>query len=430
MTKKLRIYDPVLLILGAVATGLGLLFIFDAGYARAIQSQKTGLPPEFQSQLIFLLIAAGASWWAASIPSVSWKKWSKLAWVINLLLLMAVPIFGHQLNGAKRWIGYGIFTIQPAEFAKLAAIIYLAGYFADRKAWPQKIKYPKHWISKMDNVWIPKLMRCFPAIWVMIGVAFIEYEPDLGTGAVIAATGFAMFFPARVTTKSIYASVVVAAILCTGAMLKEPYRVQRFTHHIQRWKDENFDELEFQSVQAELAISSGGVPGVGLGAGRAKHVLPATTTDFIWATVGEESGLWGSVIVLSVLGGIVFRLLYLARIAKNRFDMLLLFGVGSWIGIQTCVNVMMANAFLPAIGIPLPFISSGGSSLIALWMALGVCQATLAPVQDKPKQIKQKRTSKSGGFSFGGYPSRSKAKSSTTLNRLKVTSKPDRRERV
>jgi len=319
--------------------------------------------------------------------------------------------------------------VQPAEFAKLAAIIYLAGYFAERKAWPKKIKYPKTWVSRVDNIWIPKLIRCMPAIWVFAAVILIEVEPDMGTGAVIAATGFAMFFPAGVTKKSIIVAALVAAIAGTAAVVKEPYRLQRFTHHVQRWSDENFDDLEFQSVQAELAIASGGMPGVGLGAGRAKHVLPATTTDFVWATIGEETGVWGSLIVLSVLGGIVFRLLYLARTAKTRFNMLLLYGVGSWIGIQTCVNVMMANAFLPAIGIPLPFISSGGSSLVALWLALGVCQGTLAKAPDKEGETLRKGTAKKRPFRPLSRQRQSRVPSSASLNRLQVTAKSQGRPR-
>jgi len=425
MKQALRIYDPWLFALAAIATCLGLLFIFDAGYARALQSQKTGLPPEFQSQLIFLLIAAVASWWAASVPTHLWKKWSKMAWVVNLLLLALVLVFGHQLNGAKRWIGIGQFTVQPAEFAKLAAIIYLAGYFAERKAWPKKVKRQKNFALTFDNIWIPKLKRCLPAIWVFLAVILIEVEPDMGTGAVIAATGFAMFIPAGVTKKSIFLALLVAVVAGGIAVIKEPYRLERFTHHPQRWANENFDDLEFQTVQSELAISSGGIAGVGLGAGRAKHVLPATTTDFIMATVGEESGLWGSFLVLGILGGIVFRLLYLAQRAKNRFDMLVLYGVGCWIGIQTCVNVMMANAFLPAIGIPLPFISSGGSSLVALWLGLGVCQATLSHVpvseifEEQKKRVKApavRRLHQAGP-------------TTATLNRRRITTKAGSRSR-
>jgi len=391
MTRTTRKYDPWILGLALAATVLGLLFIFDAGYARALQTDGSGIPPEFKSQVLFLFIAGLGAWLASRIRIEKWKTLSKFVWIINLILLVLVLVAGHKLNGAKRWMGVGPLSIQPAEFAKLAAVIYLAAYFADRKAWPSKIKPQKNFGLRFDNVWVPKVKRYMPAIWVALSVILIEIEPDLGTGAVIAATAFAMFLPGGVSRKSIFAAILIASIGGAFAVYKEPYRLQRFIDHPNRWTTRNIDDTEFQTVQAELAISSGGVGGVGLGIGRAKHVLPATTTDFVMATVGEESGLWGSLGILAVLGGLVFRLLLLAHRAPSRFGMLVLYGVGAWLGIQTCVNMMMANAFLPAIGIPLPFISSGGSSLVALWLAIGVCQSALVPEpvkEEKPSKAK------------------------------------------
>ena len=260
-------------------------------------------------------------------------------------------------------------------------------------------------------------------MWVLLAVILIEFEKDLGTAAVIATTGFAMFFPAKVRMKSIVIALCCAIVGTSFAIWKEPYRWERIVHHSQRWKDENIDDTEFQSVQAELAISSGGIFGIGIGPGRAKHVLPATTTDFIMATVGEETGLWGSFLVLGILGAIVFRLLYLAQRAQERFNMLLLYGVAFWIGIQTCVNVMMANAFLPAIGIPLPFISSGGSSLVALWLALGACQAALAPAPAKKQKATEAQSTGHARPSSGpDYPSQG-LNPTSMITRRRVVSK-------
>ncbi len=385
MKTTLRTFDPWLFALAFAATCVGLLFIFDAGYARALQKDQSALPPELKAQAIFLAVSGVAAWLTSKVRVETWNKASRLAWVVNLILLVAVMVVGHRLNGAKRWLGVGAFSIQPAEFAKLAAVLYLAGYFAKRESQPKRLSKQKDFASTFDNVWTPQIKRCMPAIWVALSVVLIEVEPDMGTGAVIAATGFAMFFPAGVSKKSMLIAVLVASIAGLGAVYKEPYRLQRFKDHTARWQSANVDDTEFQTVQSELAISSGGVMGVGLGGGRAKHVLPATTTDFIMATVGEEAGLWGSLGILALLGGLVFRLLYLAQNAPSRFGQLVLYGVGAWLGIQTCVNIMMANAFLPAIGIPLPFISSGGSSLVALWMAMGVCQSVLSPEPAKPE---------------------------------------------
>ncbi len=395
MKNKLRIYDPWLFGFAALSTLIGLIFIYDAGFARANQSSRAGLPIEFFNQIAFVALAGLATWLAASIPAHSWKKWSKMGWLLNLGLLVLVMVAGKTLNGGKRWVGVGPIMIQPAEFAKLAAVVYLAGYFAERKPWTLGNKRYKNWESQLAFVWVPIAKRALPAIWVLLAVILIEFEKDLGTAAVIATTGFAMFFPARVSRRSIGIALVCACVGTGFAIWKEPYRVERIIHHHLRWSDENIDDTEYQSDQAEVAIASGGLIGIGPGPGRAKHVLPASTTDFIMATIGEETGLVGSLFVLGLLGAIVFRLLTLAQRATERFNMLLLYGVAFWIGIQTCVNVMMANAFLPAIGIPLPFISSGGSSLIALWLAMGACQAALAPAPAKKQKVAQGNTASS-----------------------------------
>lgn len=389
MKIKLRIYDPWLFGFAAAATLIGLIFIYDAGFARANQTSKAGLPTEFFNQIGFVLLSGIATWLAASIPAHAWKKWSKLGWLLNLALLVLVMFAGKTLNGGRRWVAIGPLMIQPAEFAKLAAVVYLAGYFAERKPLASAGKRYKNWESQLAFVWVPKVKRALPAIWVLLAVILIEFEKDLGTAAVIATTGFAMFFPAGVTRKSIGIALICAFVGTGFAIWKEPYRVERILHHQLRWSDENIDDTEYQSDQAEVAIASGGIIGIGPGPGRAKHVLPASTTDFIMATIGEETGLIGSLFVLGLLAAIVFRLLMLAQRATERFNMLMLYGMAFWIGIQTCVNVMMANAFLPAIGIPLPFISSGGSSLLALWLAMGACQAALAPAPPKKQRAAQ-----------------------------------------
>ena len=213
----------------------------------------------------------------------------------------------------------------------------------------------------------------------MIGVVMIELEPDLGTAAVVGATAFAMCIAGGVSRKTLLWGLAIGALGCTFLATQKAYRLERILTHGARWETRNLDDTSYQTVQSEMAMASGGVGGVGIGAGRAKHVLPAATTDFVTATVFEEFGLIGALALIGVMAALVLRMLTLAQRAPSAFGGLLLVGVASWIGIQTCVNVMMANGLLPAIGIPLPFISSGGSSLVALWMAVGVCQGALAP---------------------------------------------------
>jgi cell division protein FtsW len=393
MIRTRKLQDPLLFGLALLLTGMGLLFVFDAGYARSLRDGRGVIPREFIMQLPFLAVGLLACYLVGSMPQAAWKKWSKVIWVISLVALAAVEIpgIGVAMAGAHRWIKIGPFLIQPAEFAKSATILYLAGVLADRKTWPIKIKARKDWAHWLDTIAIPKLKRCLPALWVLIAVLLIEKEPDLGTAAIIIATAFIMFIAGGVSRKTLIAGVLVGAV-GVGVMIKQqPYRMERIQNHASRWSGDNMDDTGYQTVQSELAMAMGGFTGVGIGNGRAKHVLPATTTDFIMATVGEEFGLFGSLAVIGVLGALVLRLIVLAGRAETQFAMLVLVGVASWIGVQGCTNIMMANGFLPAIGIPLPFISSGGSSLISLWLGIGLCQSVLAPVPTEEAEVVPRR---------------------------------------
>lgn len=388
MTKSLKINDPVLFVLTLLATVLGLIFIFDAGYPRSIQAEYGAIPKEFKSQIIFLPVAIIAAIVVGCIRGDKWQKVSKYVWWVSFmsLILPFLPVIGVDHNGASRWIKIGPAELQPAEFAKVAVILFLAGVFANRAVWPKKIRAARHAADYLDRIVLPKLKRCMPGIFVLLAVLVIEKEPDMGTAFVVAVTAFIMFIVGGTSRKTLIVGAALAIFGVVFLTMQEPYRLERIENHSNRWSGKNIDDTGYQTVQSELAMAMGGLIGVGPGAGRAKHVLPAATTDFILATVGEEFGIIGVVIVLGVLGCLVFRLFMLAQRAPTHFGALILSGVGAWIGIQTCVNVMMANGLLPAIGIPLPLVSSGGSSLVALWVAMGLCQAVLTPVPEKEEK--------------------------------------------
>lgn len=386
-----NVRDPMLYWLAVAASVIGLLFIFDAGYARSISANRGFIAREVVTQSLSLIVALVVSAWASRQAPETWLKWSKILWIVSLVLLLAVklPGIGVTMNGASRWLKFpGIpFLFQPAEFAKLTTVLYLAGVLTNRKAWPKKIAARrdfKHWFF---TVALPKADRALPLLWVGLGILLIEIEPDLGTAAVVAFTVGMLLFIGGVTKRSLWACGAICAMFLALVMVKQPYRMDRITTHGSRWQIENMDAIGFQTTQSETAMASGSLFGTGLGSGRAKHVLPAATTDFVMATVAEETGLFGSLIVLGVIGGLVMRLFKLAASVKDRFQGLVLSGVASWIGVQTAVNLMMANGFMPPIGIPVPFVSSGGSSLLALWLALGVCQSMLAPQKVKEETV-------------------------------------------
>ena len=400
MIKFLRVNDWLLLGLTLLVTGLGLVIIFDAGYARSIANGYGVVPKEFRSQILFLPLAILVSVLFARINPSWWQKAAPYLWVISLagLLLPLVPGLGVEHNGAVRWFRIGPVEIQPAEFVKVSLIAFLASTFCLRGVWQKRLKPPKHLADALDTVYMPKVRRWLPAIWVAVAILLIEKEPDMGTSIIVAVIAFSMFVVGGVSGRSLILVGILSIIGIGVLTFQEPYRVSRIMNHWHRWDPKYMDDIGYQSVQSEIALASGFVVGVGAGAGRAKQVLSEPTNDFIWPTVGEEFGLVGSLVVLSVLGLLVLRLFQLAPRAPTQFGSMVLTGVGAWIGIQTCINVLMSNATLPAIGVPLPFISSGGSSLISLWMALGLCQAALSPAAQRVAEEVKKRAPHRNGW--------------------------------
>ncbi|HRF60274.1 MAG TPA: FtsW/RodA/SpoVE family cell cycle protein [Fimbriimonadaceae bacterium] len=381
MKRRWQIPDPALFLLTFAATLIGALMIFDAGYARSLAQGLGPIPREFTSQAMFAFVALIVAYGCARVSVGQWRRWAVPLFWLSFLSLLAVEFFGKEMNGAKRWIDVGV-LVQPAEFAKIACVVFLAAVFASRKPWVAPKKSPRDWAAWMDRVGMPKLIRGLPLLAVLVAVYLVEREPDLGTAAVIGAVAFILIFLGGVSRWSLVAVVIVTGIGLFAMVKQEPYRIDRITNHAQRWNPDHVDDVGYQTTQSEAAMANGGWTGVGIGAGRSKHMLPAATTDFILATTGEEFGLLGVLFVLVVLGGITFRLIVLGNRHQDKFGKLILYGTASWIGVQTCVNVMMANGYLPAIGIPLPFVSSGGSSLVALWIAIGICQSVVA----KPRQ--------------------------------------------
>ncbi len=392
MTRNLKIYDSLILVLALAATGFGLVFAFDAGYPRSIAAGHGAIPPEFRTQLIMFVLSLVAGALMSTLSGERWYKLSKIIWFVAFisLFLPMVPGLKYTQGGADRWFKLPLLPpVQPAEFVKFAAILYLAGLFAKRKPW--QAKPARDWASFLDRNWSRKFKRILPALYVVIACVVIEKEPDMGTAAVVAMTAFVMFVVGGVSKWTLIIGSLVAIVSCSWLVTHEQYRMDRINNHFDRWSEQNRDDIGWQTVQSELGMASGGIIGVGPGAGRAKHVLPAATTDFVDATIGEEFGLFGVLLILAILGALSYRLMQLAKKANSPFASFVLAGTAAWIGIQACVNVMMANGMLPAIGIPLPFVSSGGSSLLSLWIALGVCNAVLAPATQKEESLEARR---------------------------------------
>jgi cell division protein FtsW len=384
--------DPWLFWACLGASLAGLVAIWDAGYAR---TQGSVFPGELKNQAVYLVLALLAGWGCSRIPRKSWK-W--LGWVglgLSVLALVAVQVIGVSIGGAQRWIGIGRFTIQPSEFIKLAAVMFLAATMAAHTPWQPPRKAFKNFGEKLDRVILPKFKRALPFLLVCGLAVAVERQPDLATGAMIVACGLGIIIVAGVSRKSLLWLGVAGVVLVGIAVVDEPYRLERFRVHAERWEAENRMDGGYQTIVSETALARGGVFGVGIGNGIAKHRLPAPTTDFVLATVGEEFGLIGVLVFVGVLGTVTWRFFWLALRAPDAFGRLALVGMGTWVGVQTCTSVMMVNGALPPIGIPLPFVSYGGSSLLALWMGVGLSMS-MAPQQTQKKEVETPATGSYG----------------------------------
>lgn len=384
MNQRLAVRDPLLLVLSLVLSIMGLVMVFDITYVESLREQGTWLAREAVIQCIAVavgvVLALAVSW----MPITRMRRLATpLWWLATIALaLTLVPGVGTVRNGSRRWLEFGPLSVQPSEFAKVAIILFVAAVMADRARWPRRRKRFRTFSLWMDCVAVPKLKRCLPAAWVLIPAFLIAQEPDLGTAFAIVATAFVMFFVGGATIKTLAVGALLATVVVGGYIVKEPFRMQRFEVYFQPWNPELLDGPGYQTSQSQFAMATGGAFGQGIGVGRAKHVLPAAGTDFVMATVAEELGFVGVLVFLAVLAGIVLRLFYLSAIAPTAFGSLFLCGVGSWLAIQGALNVMQANGAFPAIGIPFPLVSAGGSSMVAIWIALGLCQAALSPVAE------------------------------------------------
>jgi cell division protein FtsW len=270
------------------------------------------------------------------------------------VLLVAVFAF-PRINGAHRWIRFAGFSIQPSELSKLTLVIFLA-YFLEKRA------------GEEGSLW-RTFLPCMAVTAVM--AALVLKEPDLGTALMLAVVCVVMCYTAG--ARLLHLGMAAAPGLAIGAwmMLFVPWRFQRLVTFANPWADPQ--DKGFQVVQSLIAVGSGGTSGMGFAQGKQKmFFLPFAHSDFIFAVVGEELGLFGAMMVLTVFGILLWRGTRAALRAPDRFGMLLGLGIVTGIVVQALFNISVVLSLLPTKGIPLPFISYGGSSLVPTLVAVGI----------------------------------------------------------
>jgi len=346
-------YILFLAVLGLLVIGIVMLFSTSA-YARDSHGDVYFF---IKRQAIWVGIGLLACIFAALVNYHFWQKtwWLWFAVALAALALCYIPHIGMRINGSRRWVGYGPITFQPSELAKIATIFFLATWFARRE---------KPDGSVLSGFIIPLAIISVPA-------ALVLGEVDLGTTALIAATAFVVMFIAGTNTLLLggLAFAALGGLILVATQISERMgRLSAFLHP-QNYKD----DAGLQQMQALIAWGSGGMDGLGLGNGRQKMLyLPYAHTDFIFPIIGEELGLRFSLLVVFLFVVIIVCGIMIALHARDRFGLLLGSGIISLLALQAAVNIGVTTSLLPNKGLPLPFISYGGSNLAACMFGVGV----------------------------------------------------------
>jgi len=274
---------------------------------------------------------------------------------VGLLLLVFIPGVGRNVLGASRWIDLGLLSFQPSELIKLALVLFLAKWLADNQA-------------KISNLLLGFLP---PLCFLGLAALLIMLQPDMGTTITLAATVFAMLFIAGAEFQHLLGVGGIAAIGALVISVTSPYRLRRLTAFLDPWQDPQ--GAGFQVIQSLIAVGSGGLMGLGLGASRQKYsYLPQQFTDFIFAILCEELGLIGAITVVSLFIIFVARGFRIAAATRDPFRKYLAAGIVSWLTLQALINIMVVLGMIPTTGIPLPLISYGGTATIINLFAIGL----------------------------------------------------------
>lgn len=371
----------------ALAAGLGLfgaMMVYSA--SAMIAARESGGTSEFSyfyKQLAFTLAGLAVMFAASRIDYRLFGKPVVVFLIFALTVVLLVAVFAFpEINGARRWIRIGPVSIQPSELAKLALPIFLA-YFLTRN---------EGRVGEIRSTVIP----CLGALTLLGGLVFLE--PDLGTTIVLCAVFSAVYFAAGAKILHI---ATVAAVMVGGALLAvllAPWRVERLMAFLDPFA--HSDDAGYQVVQSLYAIGSGGMFGEGFGKGQQKlFYLPYPYSDFIFSVIGEEWGLFGTLAIVIAFALLLWRGTRAAVKAPDRFGMLLGIGIITGIIVQALFNISVVTSILPAKGIPLPFISYGGSSVMVTMLAVGIMlnisrQGSSKAAAEKAEPVHRKKAKK------------------------------------
>lgn len=354
--KRFFDFDKPLAAAAVLLSAIGLVFIYSASsYSADLQFGDSFHYVKTQAVALVLGVAAMLSVSFVRPETIAKRSWLLYAAGIVALAAVFIPGLGVESYGAKRWLNLGFFTVQPSEYAKFAMVAALSAYAAKRG------------------------VGTLPRALLYLGIAgvvclLLLFEPNMSITVCVGATAFVTLFASGAKPSHIALILLPVVAAGVGLIIAEPYRVRRLVAFLDPWSSP-LDE-GYQLIQSYYALGSGGLFGVGLFNSRQKYLfLPFAESDFIMSVIGEETGFFGMILLLALFGVVVVRGYLVAARASDRFSCYLATGVTTVIAVQTLMNVAVVCGAVPPTGLPLPFVSAGGSSLVFYLAAVGMLLA-------------------------------------------------------
>ncbi len=348
--------DYLLFLVVLSLLGLGVVMVYSAS---AILATERFHDPYFflKKQCFWALLGLGILW---IVMALDYRRWRRavlplLALAFGLLFLVLIPPFGQEINGTRRWLRWGMISFQPTELAKLALVLYLADFLARRQ-------------TEVGRFW-----RGFapPLLVTAVMAALILRQPDLGSSVALIAVVLCMLFLAGARPAHMALVAAAAVPVIVAAVAGASYRLRRVFAFLDPWADPR--GAGFQIIQSYLALGGGGLTGRGLGESKQKlFYLPEPHTDFIFAIVGEELGFVGAALTVTLFALVLWRGVRIGLRVTDPFAALAALGITAMLTTQALVNLGAVIGLLPTKGLPLPFVSFGGSSLLVAMAGVGL----------------------------------------------------------
>lgn len=373
------------LILGSLSilSALGLVMVLSASSVKALSESGNSFAIVIR-QALFLVISAFLAWLAMNLKESLWLLQARLAIFVAaiFLVLPQVPGLGKEVGGNRNWIAIGSFSIQPSEFAKLGLILWCA--------YRLRI-HDKRMLERGTSNPLPLVA---PGIGIVL--ALVMWGDDLGTAAVIAGIVGGILFIAGMQARYFATLSALGIVGFAAFIFTSPNRLGRFSAFWDPFSEENYKNEGWQQAHSILGLASGGPLGTGLGSSKQKWGnLPEAHTDFIFSVIGEELGLLGTLTVLVLYAILILGIFRVALRARNNFDRYVTGGIGCWIAVQVIMNIGTVISVMPVVGVTLPFISYGGSSLLATFIAIGYVLGVLRRDPEIAAELKARKVARS-----------------------------------